>query len=78
MKPSCESVLRLLRERPDGITSKDAWLELGCSRLAARIADLHAEGHRIESELITVQTGPRKARVARYTLKEDVQLVAGL
>jgi hypothetical protein len=37
----------------DGITSRDAFL-LGCTRLAARIADLKKDGHRISTERVTV------------------------
>lgn len=41
----CEMILEYMREN-DGITSRDAFL-LGCTRLAARIADLKKDGHRI-------------------------------
>jgi len=77
VKPSAASVLRLLRERPDGITPKDA-LEVGCMRLAARVSDLRADGHAIEAELVVLRSGPRLVRVARYRLVEaPVQLAAG-
>lgn len=48
----CEMILEYIREN-DGITSRDAFL-LGCTRLAARIADLKKNGHRISTERVTV------------------------
>lgn len=48
----CEMILEYMREN-DGITSREAFL-LGCTRLAARIADLKKDGHRISTERVTV------------------------
>jgi len=48
----CEMILEYMRQN-DGITSRDAFL-LGCTRLAARIADLKKNGHRISAERVTV------------------------
>jgi hypothetical protein len=59
------AIARLLAERPDGITALDALREAGCMRLAARISDLRAAGHDIDSEMVTVGSGKR---VARYRL----------
>lgn len=71
MKRSAADVLTYLRAHPEGITSRDAWLALGCSRLAARVDDLkRLYGFDIESELVTVASGERSARVARYRLIE--------
>jgi hypothetical protein len=76
VKPSTARVLQLLRERGDfGLTSLDALANGGGSRLAARIADLKAEGYRIDSDLVTVPTRNAPARVSRYVIREaPVQL----
>jgi len=64
-----DKVLRLLLDRWDGITSLDAITELGCTRLAARIADLKSEGHAIHSEMVKVRNRDgQEVRVARYRL----------
>ena len=47
------------------LTSLDALTLFGCSRLAARIADLRAKGYRIQSRFVTV--GADK-RVSEYSL----------
>ena len=55
------------------ITTKQAVDELGCYRLASRIADMKAAGIPIEREMITV---PRRdgtnTRVARYSIPGGV------
>lgn len=48
----CERILEYMKQN-DGITSMDAY-RLGCTRLAARIADLKKDGHRISTERVTV------------------------
>ena len=48
----CERILEYMKQN-DGITSMDAY-RLGCTRLAARIADLKKNGHRISTERVTV------------------------
>jgi hypothetical protein len=60
-----DAILRLLVERPEGITALDALRECGSFRLAARIADLRAAGNDIQSEMVTLDSGKR---VARYRL----------
>ena len=63
-----ERVLDLLREQGRlGVTPELARIEVGTTRLAARISDLKADGHDIEMTLVRVGYG---ARVARYTLIE--------
>jgi len=65
MKPSSESVLALLRAKPAGITAMDA-LGAGCGdRLAARIGEVKAAGHRIADSW---ETTPNGARIKRYRL----------
>jgi hypothetical protein len=73
VKPQCRDILRLLERGP--VTQQDAIREAACYRLAARVADLRAEGYPIESELVT----QRGVRFARYRLAPKVeQLVVGL
>ena len=63
-----DAILALLRSRGDrGITALDALDEVGSFRLAARIADLHAEGYTITSTMETTAAGKR---IARYRLIE--------
>lgn len=66
-----EAILRLLEERPEGITAMDALREAGSFRLAARIADLREQGHDIDSEMVTLDSGKR---VARYRLYRPMTL----
>jgi len=62
-------VLELLRYNGDrGITALDA-LEIGCFRLAARIADLRADGYDISSTMELTRTAKR---IARYRLVDVV------
>ena len=69
-------VLHLLRASGlNGVTQQDAIRLLSCYRLAARIADLRADGHAI----LSVQTSHDGKRFARYILEDaPEQLVAGL
>lgn len=60
----CERILAYMKEN-DGITSMDAY-RLGCTRLAARIADLKKDGHRIYAERVTVN----HKTFVRYHLEE--------
>lgn len=67
-----DAILALLRSSPEGITPRQALAFCGSMRLAARIADLRADGHVIDSQLITVHAlGGRPVRVARYTLLRE-------
>ena len=66
-----EQVLRLLRQRPEGLTALEALQLVGSMRLAARVADLKAQGHDIEAEMVKVNGGKR---VARYRLTEQTVL----
>jgi hypothetical protein len=76
MKPSTRQVLALLREQGvDGVTPALALSEVGTMRLAARIAELRAEGHDIVNVGWTTPTGKH---VARYVLRERQQLTLGV
>lgn len=66
-----EEILKYMKSN-GGITQLQATNSLGCTRLAARISDLRAEGHDIKKEMITVQKRfGGKARVARYSLGKE-------
>jgi len=72
MKPSTRAVLALLREQGvDGVTPALALSEVGTMRLAARIAELRAEGHDIVNIGFTT---PTRKHVALYVLREQQQL----
>ena len=58
----CTAILAMLKRGP--ITPLDAIRDAKCMRLAARIADLKAEGHTITMEM--VQHGEK--RFAKYSL----------
>ena len=77
MKPSTAAILDLLREQGvDGVTPLLALTDAGCYRLAARIAELRAEGHDIVNVGHTTTTG---RHVALYVLRErpvQLELVA--
>jgi hypothetical protein len=76
MKPQSAEVLHLLRiAGPKGITQQDAITMAQCYRLAARIADLKADGFPIAAELVTREG----VRFSRYRLLEPPrQMDAGL
>lgn len=48
------------------LTPMDALDRFGCFRLAARVAELRAEGHQIAAEPVDLPNGKR---VARYRMK---------
>jgi hypothetical protein len=67
MKPSTAKVYALLKVRGvDGVSPDEARRWAGCDRLAARVAELRAEGHDIETVYQTV----RGKRFARYIIRE--------
>jgi hypothetical protein len=57
-------ILDMLKRGP--VTAMDALDQAGCFRLAARIADLRADGHEILTETITTTSGKH---IASYKLK---------
>jgi hypothetical protein len=68
MKPSTAQVLALLREQGvDGVTPALALTEAGTMRLAARVAELRADGHDIVNIGWTTSSGKR---VGLYVLRE--------
>lgn len=60
-----EMVLRLLQNDTRGITALDALYWGAGLRLAARISDLRAQGHKIETTMVTLPSG---SRIGRYRL----------
>lgn len=66
MSGQAMTVLRVLRERPQGITSLEALNELRIMRLASRVDELRQGGYDIRTEMIRVPSGKR---VACYTLR---------
>ena len=64
-----EMILRYLQDN-GSITPLDAIREFGCLRLSARIADLRAKGHEIETEIqVSKNRYGNNVGYARYTLK---------
>ena len=64
----CASILSRLEQR-GSIDPMEAMVDLGVFRLAARINDLKADGHSINSEMVTVQNRfGEDCRVARYSI----------
>lgn len=57
-------VLQLLKKRPKGVTSMDAF-KVGITRLAARVHDLRNSGHMI----VTHTERNKNANYARYVLR---------
>jgi hypothetical protein len=63
MKSQNQHILKKL-SRKKGITTIEAFNDLGCTRLVARIYDLRKEGHSIVSDWIKTSG----SNVARYRL----------
>lgn len=62
-----EAVLAYMRDN-GAITSRDAFFELGVSRLAAVISQIKKDGIEVESENKRVKTRYGETIVSRYTL----------
>lgn len=68
----CERVLQYMKDW-GSITTREAFNDLGCARLASRIHDLEQQGHRINRE--TMHTENRygeKTHYTKYSLNEEV------
>ena len=70
-KSQKEQILQYM-QLTGGITTKEAWDNIGCSRLSGRIYELiHEDGYDIKVEMVKVPgRHGTKARVARYSLDE--------
>lgn len=63
-----KQILEYIKEH-GSITTLDAFTDIGCARLSARIADLRSEGVDIVSEQVAVKNRHGKTcHVARYSL----------
>ena len=54
------------------ISALEALRDLGVYRLASRIADLKKQGHKIKSEMVSVETrNGGRTHIARYSWADD-------
>lgn len=66
MKPQTRRVFDFI-QRHGSITPRQAEDELGCMRLAARIAEIKEEGYAVKTEIVTAKNRHgEKIRYARY------------
>ena len=64
----CEKILEYMQKH-NGITQLDAFLDIGCWRLASRICDLKKQGYAIKREMVTVKNRyDEDVQVAKYSL----------
>ncbi|MGE4297004.1 MAG: helix-turn-helix domain-containing protein [Desulfovibrionaceae bacterium] len=67
----------LALSRGDRLTPRDALFRFGCMRLGARIFDLKARGHSIESRFVEVtNTKGETVRVKQYFIEKTPKKVA--
>ena len=65
----CARILDYMRQH-GGITQREATEHIGCTRLAARIADLKRQGIDVCGDMVTVENRyGEKCRVKQYRLK---------
>jgi hypothetical protein len=73
--PAAGSIKRQILETlraGEHLTSLEAWMWFGTSRLASLIHQLRCEGWQIDSEIIEVETANgRRAHVAQYRIGEE-------
>jgi hypothetical protein len=75
VKPQCVDLLAELRARGDeGLTDLQALDALGIRRLAARVADLRAEGFDVRTQLVATAAGKR---IGIYRLVERPRPTTG-
>lgn len=68
----CEMIMDYMRTH-GSITQGEAMRELGCARLAARIADLERKGNNILHETLTVVNRyGKKVQIKSYSILEAV------
>lgn len=75
LSDTCQAIYKYMAFH-NGITQSEAFLELGCSRLGARIWDMRNMGIPIKSEMIKVEKRDGSfAYVAKYSIgrEEDAQ-----
>lgn len=74
MKTSqCDKIIDYMQKH-GGITQLDAYLDIGCWRLASRISDLKNRGYAIKREMIKVKNRyGESVPVAKYSLLDVEQ-----
>lgn len=71
MKPQTRRVFDYMKLH-GSITPKQAEEDLGCMRLAARIAEIKEEGYPVKAEIVTAKNRHGdKIRFARYTYEQQ-------
>lgn len=66
----CDRIVEYMRKH-GSITQLQAYLDIGCWRLASRISDLKRRGYAIRREMVSVKNRyGEKVPVARYSLEE--------
>ena len=68
----CEKIVEYMKKH-GSITQLDAFLDIGCWRLASRICDLRKQGYNIKRDMITVKNRDKEdVQVARYYIEGDI------
>ncbi len=71
-KSQCEKIVEYM-QKYGTITQAQAYVDIGCWRLASRISDLKRRGYAIRSEMIKVKNRDGEdVPIARYSLAEEV------
>ena len=66
----CEQIVEYMKKY-GGITQLEAYLDIGCWRLASRISDLRRRGYAIRKETVRVKNRHKQyVPIARYSLVE--------
>lgn len=64
----CEKIVEYMKKH-GSITQLDAFLDIGCWRLASRICDLRKQGYNIKRDMITVKNRDKEdVSIAKYTI----------
>jgi hypothetical protein len=68
----CDKIIAYMQKH-GSITQLDAFLDIGCWRLASRISDLRQRGYAIKSEMVKVKNrNGEYVPIAKYSLLEAV------
>lgn len=68
----CDDIMKYMRDH-GSITQGEASREIGCTRLAARIADLERKGNNILHETLTVKNRyGKKVQIKSYSILKAV------
>lgn len=66
----CERIIEYMNKY-GSITQLQAYVDIGCWRLASRISDLRKKGYAIKREMVTVKNRyEENVQVARYSLED--------